>query len=137
MDHPEGASAGSIITNVLDYAKWARSILKKSTPLSKIGFEAVFTPRSLMPIQEPFTGPRAYALGWRIGVYRGQKFYEHTGGMLGFGAELLIFPDMEFSVVAFANTAVTANFLDQKLAFHLVDEKLKVPTGQRFDWDSR
>lgn len=131
------SGAGSVISNVLDYAKWARAILNESTPLSKNGFEAWFTPRSLMPIEQPFTGPRLYALGWRTGVYHGQRFYTHSGGMRGFGAELLIFPDTGFAVVAMANTGGTSNFLGQKLTFHLADEKLHVPHEERFDWNKR
>jgi hypothetical protein len=57
--------------------------------------------------------------------------------MLGFGAELLIFPDIGFAVVALANTGGTANFLGQKLTFYLVDEKLNVPLEKRFDWNRR
>jgi len=131
------AGAGAVISNVLDYAKWARAILNNSTPLSKQGFEAIFTPHTLIPIEEPFTGPRSYALGWRAGVYHGQRFYEHSGGMIGFGAELLIFPDIGFSVVALANTSGTSNFVDQTLSFHLVDEKLNLPPEKRFDWNKR
>ncbi|KAG0652787.1 hypothetical protein D0Z07_0667 [Hyphodiscus hymeniophilus] len=137
MTLDEASGAGAVITNVLDYAKWARAILRKETPLSEKGFEAVFTPRTLIPIEEPFTGPRSYGLGWRMGVYRGQRFYEHSGGMKGFGAELIIFPDVDFAFVALANTAGTANFVDLKLGFSLVDEKLKVPLKERFDWNER
>jgi CubicO group peptidase (beta-lactamase class C family) len=133
--HLEVASgAGAVISNVLDYVKWGRSLIDKDTPLSKAGFEALFMPRTLMPIEEPYTGPRAYALGWRTGVYRGQRVFKHSGGLPGFGAELLIFPDIKFAVVALANTAGTANFVDQKLAYHLIDGKLDVPV-ERFDWD--
>ena len=119
MDEPR---RGLSISNVIDYAKWAKGIIKKETPLSKAGFEALFTPRTLMPIPEPFTEPQAYALGWRTGVYQGQRFFEHSGDVNGFGAELLVFPDIKFSIVALANTAGTSNFVDQRLAFHLVDE---------------
>ena len=137
MTLDEASGAGAVVTNVLDYAKWARAILTKSTPLSKAGFEALFTPRTLMPIEEPFKGARAYSLGWRTGVYRDQRFFEHSGGMKGFGAQLLIFPDADFAFVALANTAGTANFVDQKLGFHLVDEKLDVPVEERFDWNKK
>lgn len=137
MTVDEVAGAGGVISNVLDYAKWARAILHNTTPLSKQGFEAIFTPRTLMPIEEPFTGSRSYALGWRTGVYHGQRFYEHSGGMVGFGAELLIFPDIGFSVVALANTSGTSNCVDQALSFHLVDEKLNLPPEKRFDWNRR
>lgn len=131
------AGAGSVISNVLDYAKWARAILSKSTPLSKDGFEAWFAPRTIMLFDPPFTGPRLYALGWRVGIYRGHQFYTHSGGMKGYGAELLIFPGLDFAVVAMANTSGTSNFLGQKLTWHLVDEKLNIALEERFDWDKR
>lgn len=137
MPLEEASGAGAVVSNVEDYAKWARAILNKSTPLSKQGFEAWLTPRMLIPVEEPFTGPRQYALGWRMGIYRGQQFYEHSGGMLGFGAELLIFPDIGFAVVALANTGGTSNSVDQRLAFHLVDEKLNIPLEERFDWNKK
>jgi len=131
------AGAGSVISNVLDYAKWARAIMSKSTPLSSKGFEAWFTPRTLMPFDPPFTGPRLYTLGWRTGVYQGKQFYAHSGGMKGFGVELLIFPEMDFAVVVMANTSGTSNFLGQKLSFHLVDQKMNIPLEARFDWNKR
>lgn len=131
------SGAGAVISNVLDYAKWARAISNNSTPLSEQGFKAVFTPRTLMPFAEPFTGPRSYSLGWRHGVYFGQRFYQHSGGMIAFGAEFLIFPDLNFSVVALGNTSGTSNFVDQRLLFHLIDEKLNVPPEKRFDWNER
>jgi CubicO group peptidase (beta-lactamase class C family) len=135
MELDEISGAGSIITNVLDYAKWARAIFTKTTPLSKSGFEQWVTPRTLIPANEPFTGFKAYALGWTMGVYKGERFYEHSGGLKGFGAELIIFPDREFAVVCLANTGGTANFVDTRLAFHLIDEKLGMEKEQRFDFD--
>jgi len=133
----EVSGAGSVISNVLDYAKWARALIEGKTPLSNTGVEALLTPRMLIPAQEPFTGPGAYALGWRTGVYRGQWFFEHSGGMPGFGAELIIFPKLNFAVIALANTGGTSNFVDQKLAFHLVDEKMGVSLKERFDWNKK
>ncbi len=55
--------------------------------------------------------------------------------MNAFGAEFILFPDEKFSVVLFANTAGTSNFAEQVLAFKLVDDKLRVPMEQRFDWN--
>ena len=137
MPLEEASGAGAVVSNVVDYAKWAKAILSNSTPLSEKGFKEWLTPRTIIPHEEPFTGSRNYALGWRLGVYRGQRFYEHSGGMLGFGAELLIFPDLGFATVAMANTSGTSNFVDQKLAFHLVDEKLGIPVEERFDWNKK
>jgi hypothetical protein len=57
--------------------------------------------------------------------------------MIGFGAQFLVFPDLNFSVVALANTSGTSNFVDQALSFHLVDEKLDMPLEKRFDWNKK
>ncbi|OKL62779.1 hypothetical protein UA08_01859 [Talaromyces atroroseus] len=141
MSVDEVSGAGSVITNVLDYAKWARSLMRKTPPLSKQVHKAIWEPRTLIPGSEeeekkqPYTGPMAYALGWSTGVYQGYQFYEHTGGMNAFGAELILFPDLQYSVALLANTASTSNFAAKKIAFHLIDEKLGVPVEQRFDWD--
>ncbi|KAI9826733.1 MAG: hypothetical protein M1819_007278 [Sarea resinae] len=137
MNLDNSSGAGGVISNVLDYAKWARALMEQKTPLSKSGREAIWLPRMLMPLEEPYTGPRAYAFGWRTGVYQGQRFLEHTGGMNAFGAEIIIFPDINFSIVAFANTAGTSNCAEQALAFHLIDEKLGVPREKRFDWNRK
>jgi len=137
MELDQVTGAGDIISNVLDYAKWARALMDKKTPLSAAGLEELLRPRTIMPFAEPYTGPRMYSLGWRTGVYHGHRFYEHTGGMNAFGSEIILFPDKRFSVVAFANTAGTSNFVEQVLAFRLVDEKLGVPLEERFDWNQQ
>ncbi len=56
--------------------------MNKETPISAKDFEELFRPRSFMPAEEPYLGPRMYSLGWRTGVYHGHKFYEHTGGSM-------------------------------------------------------
>jgi CubicO group peptidase (beta-lactamase class C family) len=133
------SGAGSVISNAVDYCKWARALMKRAEglPLSKSGFKEIWRARTLLPEDAPFTGSLAYALGWGCGVYRGHRFFEHTGGMDAFGTDLIIFPDINFSVVAFANTAGTSNFLEKTLIFHLIDERLKVPVAERFDWNKK
>ncbi|KAL3703850.1 hypothetical protein TMatcc_009539 [Talaromyces marneffei ATCC 18224] len=134
----EISGAGSVITNVLDYAKWARSLMYKLPPLSQEVHKVIWEPRTLLPTdaEGPFTGPVAYALGWNTGVYQGYQFYEHTGGMNAFGAELILFPELKYAVTILGNTAVTSNFAAKKLAFQLIDDKLGVPAAKRFDWDA-
>jgi CubicO group peptidase (beta-lactamase class C family) len=137
MELDQCVGAGNVISNALDYAKWARAIMSKKTPLTAAGLEELLRPRTIMSFEEPYTRPRMYSLGWRTGVYHGHKFYEHTGGMNAFGPEFILFPDEMFSVVAFENTAGTSNFVEQVLAFRLVDEKLGVPVEERFDWNKQ
>jgi CubicO group peptidase (beta-lactamase class C family) len=81
MELDQCAGAGNFISNVLDYAKWARAIMNQKIPLSAAGLEELFRPRTIMPFEEPYLAPRMHSLGWRTGVYHGHRFYEHTGGI--------------------------------------------------------
>jgi len=137
MNLDEVSGAGSVVSNVLDYAKWACALMNKTTPLSEAGHEAVWRPRTIVPFSEPYTGCRSYCLGWLTGVYQGHRFYEHTGGMNAFGTEMIIFPDLNYSIVAFGNTASTSNYAEIFLIYHLIDEKLGVPKAKRFDWNKK
>lgn len=139
----EVSGAGSVITNVLDYAKWARSLMTgKNSPLSNEVRRAIWEPRSLEPVEYtpegekalPFTGPTAYALGWFIGVYQGYRYIEHAGGTDAFAAELILIPDLQYSLVLLGNTADSI-IACKRLAFHLIDEKLGIPAEKRFDWE--
>jgi hypothetical protein len=92
MDLDIVSGAGSIISNVLDYSKWIRAFLTTSGPLSKSDYAALKAPRSLVSsgtdTKSPFAGSRAYALGWFTGVYAGYEYFEHSGGMEAFGAQV-------------------------------------------------
>ncbi|KAJ5719356.1 beta-lactamase/transpeptidase-like protein [Penicillium malachiteum] len=143
MPLEEVSGAGSIITNVLDYAKWIHTLLRPRTFVEKGIFQSpetfhqLWEPRTLIPAEAPFTGPRAYALGWKTECYMGIQIYEHTGAMNAFGAQLLIVPELEFGVAILGNSPKTSNCAAQLLAFHLLDERLGIPKHQRFDWDRR
>lgn len=137
MNLNELSGAGSVITNVLDYAKWTRSLMYGTGPMSSEARKATWEPRNIMfsSPQGPFTGPTLYALGWWTGIYHGQQYYGHSGDVNAFGAELILFPDLKYSVILLGNTAGTSNCAAKKLAFHLIDEKLGIPAEKRFDWD--
>jgi hypothetical protein len=139
MDLTLISGAGSVISNVIDYTKWLRCLLSSSAPLSPSAHTALKTPRTILPpdFESPFTGTQAYSLGWFTGVYRGYEFFEHSGGMEAFGTQLIFFPRLDYGLVTFGNTAATSNAAGIKLIWHLVDEKLGVPQGERFDWDAR
>jgi hypothetical protein len=57
--------------------------------------------------------------------------------MHAYGAEVYFFPDDDFGVVTFANTALTSNAVGEILVWHLVDEKLGIPKDKRHDWSQR
>lgn len=144
MSLHEISGAGSVISNVLDYAKWAYAIMNpdkeingRKSPLSKETIEELWKCRTLMPMGEPFTGPQAYSLGWTHGVYRGHHWVRHSGGMNSFGTDFILFPDLKYSVIGFGNTAGTSNLVEIAIMFHLIDERLRVAPEQRFDWNKK
>jgi hypothetical protein len=89
MDLTIVSGAGSIISNVLDYSKWLRALLTASGPISPASISELLTPRTLVLEKEPWlNGPKAYTLGWITGNYRGHEYFEHSGGMEAFGAQV-------------------------------------------------
>lgn len=134
---PEVSGAGFIVSNVLDYSKWARSMMDASGPLSTAAYTELWTPRMLIgPSKEPtpYTGPNSYALGWETGVYNGYQFFQHGGGMDAYGASFILFPALRYGVVAFGNTASTSNWAEETVMSYLIDNKLGVPKEKRFDF---
>ncbi|ROW03036.1 hypothetical protein VMCG_05697 [Cytospora schulzeri] len=153
MPTDEVGGAGSVMSSVVDYTKWIRSLLREDGPVPKEGHRAFKTPRMIVSPgdalppssasgeknkknKDPFDSPFMYALGWETASYRGHKFWAHSGGMHAYGAEVYFFPDLDFGVVTFGNTAVTSNGLGLVLLWGLVDDKLGVPEEDRHDWAS-
>jgi len=129
------SGAGSIISNVLDYTKWIKAMIDSSGPISAAGHKAVTSARTLTNEDtEPFTGVESYALGWVKGVYRGEEFVTHSGGMEAFVTLVYFFPRLKYGLVTFANNAHTSGPAEQTLLFHLIDEKLGIQESERFNF---
>lgn len=141
MPVDEIGGAGSVISSVDDYTRWVRSLLREDGPVPKSGHEAVKTPRmiikplaALPSVKSPYDAPELYALGWEVMSYRGHRFWTHAGGMHAYGAEVFIFPDLDFGVVTLGNTATSSNAVGLLVVWDLVDEKLGVPQNERYNW---
>lgn len=137
---PEISGAGAMISNVLDLAKWTRCMLSQACPpISASAHDALVRPR--MPFDNgllPDAMPAFfYGLGWRVTWYRGQRVVWHTGGVKGFGAVVLYVPGRAWGCVMLGNTEESSNKAQKKLAWWLVDELLRVPRAERFDWDEQ
>ncbi len=136
VDETVASGAGAVISNVLDYAKWLQCMMTMSPPLSQAGHTAVLSPRihSMIPDLPPFTGPESYGLGWQMSVYRNEPLMWHGGGLTGFGALMGYLPRKKWGIVMMGNTAGTSNFVQQILAFQLLDDLLSTPENERFNW---
>jgi len=133
MSVDDGSGAGAVISNVDDYAKWAQAIMTRSDVLPPAAWDEIFTSRTIMYEGGSLTGPQTYALGWRKGVYKGHLVYQHSGGMDAYSAQIVLLPDVQYTVIMFGNTAGSAWFAEQALVWHLIDEKLQVPAADRPD----
>ncbi|OAQ90495.1 penicillin-binding protein [Purpureocillium lilacinum] len=142
VDHmpvTEVSGAGAIFSNVLDYAKWVKSLIHASGPLSEAVHKEIRTPRMISSMPANGLDVQAYALAWERFVYKGHVVYTHGGGMHAFGAGVYWLPEVKFGVVAFGNTALTSNAAEEELIFKLIDDKLGIPDEDRIDqrkkWD--
>lgn len=134
----EISGAGSVVSNVDDYARWIKCHLDEGKPFSKEGFAAMRKPQTLIPDDgRPFDTPQSYASAWFTSSYHGHRFWTHSGGMHAYGAEVFLFPDQKFGVVALGNTAVTSNAIEETLIWKLIDDKLNIPEEKRADWTKR
>ncbi|KAF3054971.1 hypothetical protein GL218_07608 [Daldinia childiae] len=142
------SGAGGVVSNVLDYARWIRCLIRgdgsddneNGCPvLPKEAHRELKLARIAMPpeMRMSFDAPLAYALGWELSTYKGWRVFTHSGGMEAYGAEVYFLPDLGYGVVTLGNTAQTSNFVGMELAWKLIDDKLGVPEEQRFDWVSR
>lgn len=136
MDLTGGSGAGGIVSNVLDYARWIRSLLKEDGPIPKAGHTALKTSRMVMSpeSQEGYDAPLSYALGWMSGTYKGYRVFTHGGGMETYGVEVYFFPELDYGVVAMANTQTTSNIACQIVAWELINHRLSVPQEERWNW---
>jgi CubicO group peptidase (beta-lactamase class C family) len=133
VPHCEGtlSGAGAVISNVLDYAKYIRSLIRQTAPLSKAGHAALLKPRSFPPQMIPHLSKQTlYTLGLMTSTYRGETVVFHPGGLDGMTATMIYFPERDWGVAVFANAAGPGR---ESLAWHLIDEMLHVPKDERID----
>ena len=136
VDHLHVAAAsgaGAVLSSAVDYAKWVRCLLYEGAPLSKAVHKDIKTPRMITAGPNTGLDIQLYALGWNRGTYNGHVVYTHSGGMHAFGAEVFWVPEAKFGAVAFGNTAVSANAVEEVLIYKLLGEKLGIPEEKRFD----
>ncbi|KAF2162318.1 hypothetical protein M409DRAFT_27322 [Zasmidium cellare ATCC 36951] len=143
-DIPPSRGAGGIISNVLDYAKWVRHLMKPTNlnaALSENAVKAIRTPKMLIEPEKPFTGPQAYGLGLFSRVYQGREVIEHAGAIAGYMANMVMVPpsateiergekDSGWAVVTMINAYSVAQDV---VCWHLLDEFLGTPGSERYD----
>lgn len=108
------APGGSINSNVLDMARWARMQLaggmwQGRRLVSAEALEETHSPQTLIPISEttrrlnPGIHFSAYAFGWQVQDYRGRKLIQHGGGIDGQRSRIALMPEHDLGVVILTN----------------------------------
>ncbi|PNP40886.1 hypothetical protein TGAM01_v201003 [Trichoderma gamsii] len=137
MSVVEVSGAGAALSNVLDYAKWVKSLLHQSGPLSEDVHKDIRSPRTLWDANPaPGYDLMLYGLGWMRTLHKGHVVYTHSGGMHAFASEVYWFPEAMYGVVVFGNTAISQP-LEETIAWKLIDDKLGIPQKERADYGAK
>ncbi|KAF8928004.1 beta-lactamase/transpeptidase-like protein [Dissophora ornata] len=134
---PADQAAGGIHTNVLELARWGqtvmrlgemdgRQVLNKDSVIEGLSGHSIF--RKYRSTSD-FSPSSAYGFAWLLDTYKGNIMYQHTGHVIGYKSNMVIFPDSEL-VVAFLLNAEFSSLLH--VPFYIADELLGLPKTQ--DW---
>lgn len=136
------AAAGGINTNVHDVPAWFRAQLNRGTLPNGQGLwsaaqsQEMWTPQT---ITESGPGPaadnparpviEAYALGWDVQDYRGQRLLSHGGGLTGQITRHALLPELGCAVAVYTN--VEDGYVATGLRNSLLDYLIGAPS---YDW---
>ncbi|KIW45831.1 uncharacterized protein PV06_01542 [Exophiala oligosperma] len=152
LDFAGIAPAGSVISNVVDYAKWIKALLDAASPrgmteesqhqaasseedqptvITPNLFAELTSPRILQPLPPPMNKnshltPRLYSLGWfNMSSTMGLKhpIVAHAGGLTGFGTQLYMLPNDEFGCVTLGNTMISSHRIGEAVCIELMARK--------------
>jgi CubicO group peptidase (beta-lactamase class C family) len=93
--------ATSLFTTVEDLARWINHLARERVAATPYWQE--LTTLGLLNSGEPTD----YALGLRLGTYKGTQLIEHSGGDAGYRAHLLWLPDEDLAIAILCNLSTT------------------------------
>ncbi|RAK77813.1 beta-lactamase/transpeptidase-like protein [Aspergillus fijiensis CBS 313.89] len=127
MDYAPTTGTGAIVSNVLDYAKWIRTMIYRGAPISLQGYKELLSPRTIIQDWEDLIIPpgqvHLYALGWFVDNYHGEQIFWHSGSWEGFGIMVGFVPSKRFGFAMMGNTQ-KARYAELELYLYLLDQLL-------------
>lgn len=99
-DMSRAGAAGALYSTVEDLMRWNEGIFNGKI-LSEESLKAAFTPLNLDSDETPMM---PYGYGWVIDEYRGVKTVSHGGGLPGWSAFLIRYPDQNTTIAALHNS---------------------------------
>jgi CubicO group peptidase (beta-lactamase class C family) len=136
-DLQAASGAGNIVSSAADYAKWLRSLLSRSPPLSQSAHAQLTQAHSIIGTDifdfESAGFPITYGYGWDIRSYHGELLISHGGNQPGYSTLVSFLPHRNFGLVMFANNMLAGDIAIQALAYELIDDLLEIPDPERRD----
>ncbi|RAL12497.1 beta-lactamase/transpeptidase-like protein [Aspergillus homomorphus CBS 101889] len=127
IDYAPTTGTGAIVSNVLDYAKWIRTMIYQGAPISPEGYKELLSPRTIIRDWEDLIVPPApfhlYSLGWFVDNYHGEQLFWHAGSWEGFGIMVGFVPSRQFGFAMMGNTQ-KARYAELELYLYLLDRLL-------------
>ncbi len=132
-NHDNVGPAASINTSVRELTAYVRLLLNGGQYKGQQLYSAdiardLWTPRTLIPLLDEFPEElsaympqfyQAYALGWRVQDYHGQRMVAHSGGVDGLRSLVTMIPGEHLGVIVFANAEVPAPWVMTNLILDL------------------
>lgn len=103
------ASTGLIYSSVHDMAQYmlmhlGRGEYRSQRLLSEAQSKQIHSAQAVMPDSNlPGFRTEGYGMGWIVGTYRGRPASQHSGGRVGFGSHVWLFPEQKLGVVVLQN----------------------------------
>lgn len=122
------AAGGFIYSSANDMARYMRFMLNKGI----VGKDTLIHAREMSEILKPqviyqISGPplqnefSSYGFGWWLTPKDGHKIVEHSGGIDGMSANLVMISDLNYGVIVLSNTSSPASFV---ITTNLIGKKL-------------
>ncbi len=133
------SSAGSIITNIIELAKWVGLHLNKGklngkTFVSEKNVKEMHSPQMIS--QNTFEYDEiinpCYCLGWNLFSYRGTKLYRHGGSLDGYSSCVSFMPGINTGIAVLTNMESTD--AHNAIAYYIYDKMLGLNS---VDWSGR
>ncbi|WP_053970350.1 serine hydrolase [Mangrovimonas sp. ST2L15] len=105
------APGGFIYSSAIEMSNYMRLMLnngvfENDTIVSPTIIEEIFKPQIIYPIGSPFNNEfSSYGFGWWLTPFNGHKIIEHSGGIDGMAAQLVMIKDLNIGFVLLTNAS--------------------------------
>lgn len=130
------APAAGINSNISDLSRWVQmhldqGVFEKRVLISSATLQEIHSPHIMITGVPEAKEVQMYsaAMGWKIGLYRGQYYVSHDGGVDGFTSVVGFLPQQKVGIIILANKNITA--CPRYISLEAIDRILSLP---RLNW---